>query len=125
MKNKAILIVEDHSALRMTLGSWISELFPSFEIHIAANGSDAVELAEGVNPDYAIVDIGLPDIDGLDVTRLIKERNPDSTIIILTIHEEEKYKLEAARAGAAAFVTKRDMLFALPATLHNLFNRLN
>lgn len=123
MKNKTILIVEDHLALRMSLSSWISELFPSLEIHIAANGGEAVELAEYINPDYAIVDIGLPDIDGFDVTRLLKDNNPDSTIIMLTIHEEKKYKDEALRAGASAFVTKRDMISELPSTLHNLLNR--
>lgn len=125
MKNKKILIVEDHLALRMSLSSWISELFPSLEIHTAANGGDAVELAENINPDYAIVDISLPDFSGFDVVQMIKHNNPGSTVVILTIHEGKKYQDEAVRVGAAAFVTKREMLHELPSTLHNLFNRKN
>lgn len=125
MKNKSIIIVEDHTALRMSLSSWIGELFPSLEIHNAASGEEALDIAEYFNVDFAIVDIGLPGMDGFEVTKILKNNNPNSEVVILSIYDGRKYTEESNRVGAAAFINKKDMLSKLPRVLTTLLDGKN
>lgn len=122
MKNKTLLIIEDHPALRTSLSSWISELFPTLVVHTAASGEEALDIIDNINPHFAIIDVGLPGMDGFEVSRSLKEINPEVKIVILTIFEGKKYVEESIRAGASAFITKKEMLVRIPKTLTNIFN---
>lgn len=106
MNKTRILIADDHdvvrSGLRMLLRS-----SPEFAIVAeAADGEEAIRLAGKHLPDVAIMDISMPKIDGIEATRIIKERHPDIKIIILTVHEDEEYVYRILRAGASGYLVK-------------------
>jgi two-component system response regulator NreC len=106
MRKTRILIADDHdvvrSGLRMLLRS-----SPEFSIIAeAADGEEAVRLAEKHRPDVAILDISMPKLDGIDATRIIKEKNPAIKVVILTVHEDEEYAYQVLRAGASGYVLK-------------------
>lgn len=102
-----LLLVDDHavvrSGLRMLLGS-------ESDVEIvgeASTAKEAIEAAADVNPDVILMDIGLPDLSGIDATREIKKRFPKISIVALTIHEDEEYFFKMLEAGASGYVPKR------------------
>ena len=102
-----LLLVDDHavvrSGLRMLLGS-------ESDVEIvgeAENAAQALESAGRLNPDVILMDIGLPDMSGIDATRLIKKALPKVAIVALTIHEDEEYFFKMLEAGASGYVPKR------------------
>jgi DNA-binding NarL/FixJ family response regulator len=123
--NKKILIIEDHDTLRSSLHSWLMELFPGTEIYQAATGEDGLSIAFSVNPDIAIIDICLPGIDGIEVTKLIKKAKLKTNIIILTILNEFDYQNDSYKTGANAFIYKKDMYSKLPTIIQSLLNLKN
>lgn len=72
----------------------------------AADGEEAVRLAELHKPDVAIMDISMPKLDGIEATKIIKQNQPDVKVVILTVHEDEEYAYQVLRAGASAYVLK-------------------
>ena len=123
--DKKILIIEDHDTLRSSLHSWLIELFPQTEIYEAATGEDGLSIAYSVNPDIAIVDIRLPGIDGIEVTKLLKKADLKTNIIILTILNESDYQNDSYKTGANAFIYKRDMYLKLPITIQSILSLKN
>ncbi len=102
-----ILLVDDHQVLRTGL-SMLLESHANFTIAgEASSGREALELAESVKPDVVIMDITLPDISGIEVTRMLKARHPEIAVVALTIHEGEQYFFEMLAAGADGYVPKR------------------
>ena len=102
-----LLLVDDHavvrSGLRMLLGS-------ESDVEIvgeASTAAEAIEAAAQVHPDLILMDIGLPDLSGIDATREIKKRFPKISIVALTIHEDEEYFFKMLEAGASGYVPKR------------------
>ena len=73
----------------------------------AVGGYEAIDLIEKTNPDVMILDLSMPDLDGISVTRKIKPQFPDLKILILTLHEDEALLKEAIKAGAAGYILKR------------------
>jgi two-component system response regulator NreC len=73
----------------------------------AATAAEAMEMASTTKPDVILMDIGLPDLSGIDATREIKKRYPDISIVALTIHEDEEYFFKMLEAGASGYVPKR------------------
>lgn len=112
-----ILLVEDHQAVRAALYAWLLVTFPGYRVIMTSNGEEAVTMSEALSPDVVIMDLSLPGISGIEASRLIKNHSPESHIIILTIHEEEAYRIDAASAGASAFVAKRLMQSQLLPTI--------
>ena len=102
-----LLLVDDHavvrSGLRMLLGSE-SDLEIAGE---AGTAAEAIEAANQVVPDVILMDIGLPDLSGIDATREIKKRFPRVAIVALTIHEDQEYFFKMLEAGASGYVPKR------------------
>src|SRR3954453_1952926 len=102
-----ILLVDDHAMLRDGV-RMVLEAHPGFEVvGTADNGVEAVELAHSLRPDIAVLDVAMPELNGLDATREIRACCPDTEIVILSMHEGEDYLREALRAGAAGYVLKR------------------
>jgi DNA-binding NarL/FixJ family response regulator len=100
-----VLIVDDHEVFRDGLKS----LLTSRRIEVVAEASDgrqALRLARKVEPDIAILDIGLPGLNGLDTMRRLLRECPKTRGIVLTMHAEDAYVLEALRAGAQGYVLK-------------------
>lgn len=117
------LIIEDHTALRRSLIFWLSSLFPRSEILEADSGERGLELAESESPDIVIVDIGLPGINGINVTQSIKKKNMKIEVIILTILDGIDYQTDALKAGADSFINKKDMNFLLPNAIRSIVKR--
>jgi DNA-binding NarL/FixJ family response regulator len=72
----------------------------------AADGRQAVALSESANPDVVIMDIGMPNLNGIEATRQIVNRNPRTAIAILSMHSDESYVIRALKAGARAYLLK-------------------
>lgn len=101
-----ILIADDHPVLRRDLKALIEEE-PDMEVAgEAGNGLEAVQLAEQLRPDVVIMDISMPEMDGLEATRRIRERSPSTYVLILTVHAHERYLFPVLKAGASGYVRK-------------------
>lgn len=119
MKRARVLIVDDHEIFRKGLRS-VLEPLEQFEIcGEAANGLEAVEKAKQLLPDVVLMDISMPQIDGLQATRIIRNEVPNSHILILSQHDSPQMLAAALKAGAVGYVTKsqvsRCLLTALDA----------
>lgn len=101
-----ILLVEDHKLMRVGLKSLFDELDGIEVTSEAINGKDAIEKFRTTHPDVTLMDIGLPDINGIEATKKILELNTDAKIIILTSHLSEQEVIDSLESGARAYVMK-------------------
>jgi len=102
-----VMIVDDHAIVRAGLRALLFEEAAFDLVGEAAGGYEALELVEKTKPDVLILDLSMPDLDGISVTRKIKPNFPDLKILILTLHEDEALLKEAIKAGAAGYILKR------------------
>jgi two-component system response regulator NreC len=103
----SIVLADDHHVVRQSL-RLLLEAEPDFQVlGEAASGLEAIELAERLRPEALVVDIMMPELNGLEVARRIKKELPRTVVVILSMHENEAYVLEALRAGVAAYVLKK------------------
>src|SRR5438445_163762 len=112
-----IIIADDHELARLGLRTML-EPEPDLEvIGEAATGREAVALSSQLQPDLVLMDIRMPDLDGLMATRAIKQKLPRTSILVVTLSEDPDYLLEALRVGAAGYVLKdasrRDVVTAV------------
>jgi DNA-binding NarL/FixJ family response regulator len=102
-----LLLVDDHALIREGLRAVLEA---GGEMKVAgegANGLEAIGIFRELRPDVALLDIGMPDMDGLAACHRIRAEHPDARILILTVHAEEQFFFEALRAGALGYVLKR------------------
>ena len=106
-KKIRLLIVDDHAVLRAGLRTLLN-LQPDFEVvGEAAEGPEALEKVQRLQPDVVLMDISLPGMEGLEVTAELKKRHPNVKVLILTMHEDQRYLYPALKAGASGYVVKR------------------
>lgn len=103
-----IIIVDDHTLVREWLANLLNQEKDLEVCGTAADAAQAVTLLEKIHPDLAIVDLTLRGRSGLDLIRDIRSLTPDTQIVVLSMHEETYYAERALRAGARAYVTKRE-----------------
>jgi NarL family two-component system response regulator LiaR len=112
-----IIIADDHKLFRQGLKSLMRTREDMVEVvGEAASGREAVQLASQLNPDVILMDIYMPDGDGLQITRDIKRRYPNINIVMLTSSEDDRHLYEAVQAGASGYLLKSldaDELFDL------------
>ena len=101
-----ILLVEDHKLMRVGLKSLFEDTNEIEVTSEAQNGKDAIEKYKTAHPDVTLMDIGLPDISGIDAAKQILEMNTDAKIIMLTYHLSEKEVIDSLESGACAYVMK-------------------
>ncbi len=101
-----ILLVEDHKLMRVGLKSLFEELEGLEVISEAQSGKEAVEKYKISHPDIILMDIGLPDISGIEATKRILEHNSLAKVIMLTSHISEQEVIDSLHAGACAYVMK-------------------
>ena len=102
-----LLLVDDHAVVRSGLRMLLSAESDVEIVGEASTAAQAIEEAGVVKPDVILMDIGLPDLSGIDATREIKKRFPAISIVALTIHEDEEYFFKMLQAGVNGYVTKR------------------
>jgi DNA-binding NarL/FixJ family response regulator len=117
-----ILIADDHDLVRDGLNRLLS-LTPGLEvIGEASNGREAVELCRRLNPDLVLMDVHMPEMDGLEATRAIKAKQPSVRVLVVTTFENPNYLLEALKAGAAGYVLKDAPVARLINAIHRTLN---
>ncbi len=102
----SILLADDHTILRQGLAALL-EAEPDFTIlGEASTGLETLEKVFTLDPDVLVLDLALPDINGLEITRQVHSSNPRTCIVILSMHAKEAYVFEAFNGGASAYVLK-------------------
>ena len=110
MSSYRILLADDHEVLRQCLKNILAK---SEDLEVVGEAADGLELLDLMKisklaPHMAIVDVSMPNLGGIEATRRIKTIYPDVKVLILTIHKEEEYLLQALSAGAEGFLIKED-----------------
>lgn len=119
-KPRRVLIVDDHPVLRKGLARLIDSK-NEFEVcGEAGNAGEALELIRTLQPDLAVVDIGLPGTNGIELTKTIRKEFPKLAVLVLSVHEEQLYALRALRAGAMGYIVKQDAIENITAALHEV-----
>ena len=103
-----VLLADDHDILRQGLKLLLNMQPEEIEVvGEARTGREAVELARALQPDVVVMDITMPDMDGLEACRILHLEQPSTQILMLTMHESEEYFLQALRVGAAGYLVKK------------------
>ena len=102
-----LLLVDDHKVVRSGLRMLLDNEADLTIVGEAGTGQEALQLVEQLQPDLVLMDIGLPDMSGIEVTHQVKQRWPNIAIVALTIHEDEEYFFKMLQAGVNGYVTKR------------------
>jgi two-component system, NarL family, invasion response regulator UvrY len=102
-----VLLADDHSIVRAGLRRIVEESGDMEVVAEAADGKKAIQQVHKTCPDVVVVDISMPDMDGLEVISQLQPQYPKLPIIILTMYEEEQYVVRAIEAGAMGYLTKR------------------
>ena len=103
---KNLLIVEDHELTRFGLKTTFEDVEYVATIYEASNAEDAIEIFKNNKIDIVIMDLGLPNMNGIEATQTIHSLNDEAKIIILTSHNDEKEVLNSLKAGANAYCSK-------------------
>lgn len=103
-----VLIADDHEVVRQGLLRILAGVADMEVVAECTTGREAVARAAELNPDIAIIDIGMPELNGLEATRQILQRHPRTEVLILTIHENEQLVQEVLAAGAKGYLLKSD-----------------
>src|ERR1700733_530799 len=120
MASLRILVADDKPLVRYGLRILVERHDDWIVCGEASDGLEAVEKAADLKPDVVLLDISMPKLDGLSAVPLIREKIPDSDIVILTLHESLDMARIAAKAGARAYVTKSSLSTALIPTIEAL-----
>lgn len=108
-KKLRILVADDHELVRRGIRGLLRARRDWKVVGEAANGREAAEKAKKLKPDVAILDISMPDLDGLQATRQIREAAPRTSVVILTMHESDQMVRRVLEAGALGYVLKSDL----------------
>src|SRR3954447_25064080 len=103
---KTIVLVDDHPLIRQGLRTVLESQGGYQVVAEAEDGLQAMEIVERLQPDVLIVDVILPSLNGLEVTRRVREKVPQTRVVVLSMSANESYVLEALRSGASGYVLK-------------------
>lgn len=108
--NLRVVIADDDARFRKVLKGILMVKGDVDILGEAGNGEEAVELCRSSHPDVVLMDISMPTLNGLAATLLIKSECPQAKVILLTVHEEQKYRMAGKSCGADAFIAKRHLV---------------
>ncbi len=107
MKQIRVLIVDDHAVLRDGIRSLLESYEDLLVVGEAGNGREAVELAGQLLPDVVLMDVAMPEMDGIEATRRIVAAYPRIRVLVLTQHDNKEYVFPILEAGAAGYLLKK------------------
>src|SRR2546430_6120571 len=106
-KPARLVIADDHELARAGLRAMLTGQRGLEVVGEAVNGREALALCRRLQPDLALIDVRMPELDGLATCRAIKEECQGTSVILITIHENPEYLFEALKAGAAGYVDRK------------------
>lgn len=101
-----ILLADDHTVIRRGLRALLERQDGFNVVAEAGDGREAVETAAAMSPDVAVIDIGMPNLNGIEAAGRITEKRPETAVVILSMHVDESYVLRALKAGARGYLLK-------------------
>ena len=114
-----VALVDDHSLVRDGIKALLAVMAPLEVVGEAENGADAIEMVGRCKPDLLLVDISLKDMNGLELTRLLRSQYPSLKVLMLSMYDNNEYVSESVRAGASGYVLKnspsREIIAAIEA----------
>lgn len=115
-----LLLVDDHEVVRTGLKTFLESQEGIQVIGEASSGREAIEQVALGCPDVVVMDITMPEMDGLEATRRVKELCPQTHVLALTVHEDKQYLFEMMAAGASGYLTKQSAAEDLVAAVHSV-----
>lgn len=115
-----LMLVDDHEVVRTGLKAYLQTQEGLEVVAEAGNGREATDLALQVRPDIILMDITMPEMDGLEATRQLKARWPEAIVLALTVHEDKFYFMEMLAAGASGYLTKQAAGTELVQAIHTV-----
>lgn len=101
-----ILLADDHSVVRIGLRALLDQQADLEVVAEAADGRECILLAEQFSPDVVMMDVAMPNLNGIEATRRVLAANPSTRVVMLSMHQDESYVLQALRAGATGYLLK-------------------
>lgn len=120
-----ILLVDDQALLCEVLKTWL-EVEADFQVvGIAHNGEEAISLVETLQPDIVLMDIDMPQMDGIDATKIIGDRFPEVKVVLLSGHDDDAYLGKSLRSGAKGYLLKTTTAEELAQKIREVYSNLN
>ena len=118
-----IVVADDSAEYRLIVQTLLQPLNTVSVIGEAADGVEALELVRRLRPDLLITDLVMPHLNGIDLTRRVREESPQTMIILISSYTEDAYLLMASDSGADAFVNKNVLTSSLLLAVHDVVRR--
>jgi DNA-binding NarL/FixJ family response regulator len=118
---KSVVVIDDHILLRRGLERVLNATGEFFVCEEAGNAAEGLDVVEELRPDAVIVDVGLPDLDGIELTRQLVGKFPSLVVLVLSMHEEVEYAVRAMQAGARGYIMKNEATDKLQNALRDAF----
>ena len=117
MSKLRVLIVDDHGIVRAGIKSLLDVQSDIEVVGEAAGGEEAIEKALALRPDLVLMDVAMPGMNGIEATRRIKEELPETSVLVLSMHDDEEFFFPVLRAGASGYILKeaepQELLYAI------------
>lgn len=124
MRGIKVLIADDHKDFRSVVREFLCKLPNVSVVDEAEDGHDAVKKVEQHNPDFVLMDISMPQMNGLEATRIIKRKWPKTKVLIATVYDDPMYRKQAFEAKADGFILKSTLKPSLEATFNIIKSEL-
>jgi DNA-binding NarL/FixJ family response regulator len=122
MSDIRVLIVDDHAILRDGIRSLLERQADIQVVAEASNGREALEKVREFKPDIVLMDVAMPEMNGLEATRMIRSEYPQVRVLILTQHDNREYVAPLLQAGASGYVLKRSGGREVVDAIHQVYN---